>query len=174
MVFEGDNFAQVPLALKTLRKGSTVYNVIGTAALRLNFKNTSEAVIIESQRLIKRRRLVIKVIMHEEGLAVTRGLSNVLLKAHSDRSLALKGFVSRAVFSGAGEVVAARSFVVIYNSKNKRSIFIRDRQMVALVYEVVALLFDTFETATPSRVFDFQKHINSILAERARSHTVEE
>jgi hypothetical protein len=173
MVFEGDEFAQVPRMLALLKKGSVVYNIIGTKAMRLNFKNVPEASILESQRLIKRRRLIIKMILHDEGLAFTRTLDDSIIQAYSGRTLGYKGFVSRTLFSGAGEVIVTSSFILISNLKNRRTVIIRDRPMVALIYEMLALLFDTLGTATPTRIFDFQKHLDAILAERARSRTVE-
>jgi hypothetical protein len=139
---------------------------MGTQAVRLSYKKVPEATILESQRMIKQRRLVIKTILHEDALGQTKVASDAVLKALSGRSFGCKGFLSRTLFSGAGEIIVSSSFIIIQNVESRHSVVLRDRHMASLVYEILAMLFDTLEVVTPSRVFDFQKHIDTTLASR--------
>lgn len=165
MVFEGNTFWKVYSEQWKLKKGSTIYEIACAETIEDTLKKLPRSFILESQRRIRQRQIIVRSILHESATKLLEQFDSELLRAHRGRTLGIKQYLSRKLFRGAGQIIVAHSFIILINTKVRRSVLIRDRQLVAMLFDILSLLFDLIEAADEVTVkkFNMEQTIDMVI-----------
>lgn len=169
-VFHGHDFTKAyHLLFQHLKSGDTMYVIQGTSMLEHAFRVIPRSTIYKAHAVHKRKRITIKSIVHKDIYRVFRKLDSPTLQSHIDRSIGARVFMSKARFSGNGEIIATSGIIIIVNPVKRHAVVMRDSAMVELVYEAMGLLFDMAEQETDVRSIDLNDYLKRLLKERGHA-----
>lgn len=171
-IYVGHTFVRAYTALWKLKKGSIVYAIYGKKSVRAELRHISRTFMLESQRRIRNRKIITKAIINQDAIAVLSTFNDELLKAHTNRSRGTCTYTSTQFFHSTGEVIVARSFILLIDVSKRRSVLIRNKEIASLTWDIAQLLFDLLEFSMPTKQFDIERVIQAILQQRSCKKTV--
>ena len=141
--FRGQEFLQCYTILETLPPKSTVYAVQGADSVKASLRSVPDTMTKNIHRLFKRREIVLRAIANKKVLENIETMSDSLRKSHTGRPQSIK--LLDAKFLSSGEIFVTETFISIINPEKRIGIVIKDKGIVMLLYDMMALLFSLSE-----------------------------
>jgi hypothetical protein len=167
-IYTNDDFSAILEAYQSLQKGSVIYNLGGQDSWQHMLSHMPPALQVEAQRIIIRRRFIIKTLGHTSFVGLIATLPRKQLEAHLGRSIALKVYDASRVFCGASGAIVSRSFVSLCNYETRKRIMIRDPGIVRFLFELFEMCFDQASSIQHVRALNINLLVQSELKKRAQ------
>lgn len=143
--FSGEDWYECYKAFLLTPARSTVYAVQGGQSGRAILASTPAYFLRDVHALFKRRGIIIRSVVHRDLLGAFASMSDRMIRSHKERAQVSK-VIDGTLLAGSGELLVGPQALLVTNAKQKRAILVKDREMVKLCNDVLALLWSLNDT----------------------------
>lgn len=156
--YSGDDFEKAYVECLKIRPNSIILSVQGARAASNEVKNVSRSLVFKFHERFKKKNIIFKSISNTKLLSVFKEIDSQFVQSHIGRTGGLKLF-KNDLFLGDGEIAVCKEFVLIANPKSKTAVVLKEKELVMIFYQTLALLFDSLDEIRNLNLNEYLKKI---------------